>query len=37
MKIEHGWEFNVVGRARSAGNGLTWTRQDVVLSGADPI
>jgi hypothetical protein len=36
MKIEHGWEFNVIARARSADNGLTWTRQDVVLSGADP-
>jgi hypothetical protein len=35
-KIEHGWEFNVIARARSADNGLTWTRQDVVLSGADP-
>jgi hypothetical protein len=36
MKIEHGWEFNVIARARSTDNGLTWTRQDVVLSGADP-
>jgi hypothetical protein len=36
MKIEHGWEFNVIARARSADGGRTWARQDVVLSGADP-
>jgi hypothetical protein len=35
-KIEHGWEFNVIARARSADSGVTWTRQDVVLSGTDP-
>jgi hypothetical protein len=33
--ISHGWEFNVVARARSSDNGLTWRREDVVVSGAD--
>ena len=31
-----GWEYNVMALARSADNGLTWTRQGVVLSGSDP-
>jgi len=34
--VSHGWEFNVIARARSSDNGLTWTREDVVLSGTDP-
>ena len=31
-----GWEYNVMALARSTDNGLTWTRQGVVLSGSDP-
>jgi hypothetical protein len=34
--IGHGWEYNVIARARSTDNGLTWNRDDVVVSGTDP-
>jgi hypothetical protein len=34
--IGHGWEYNVTARARSTDNGVTWKREDVILSGADP-
>jgi len=34
--IGHGWEYNTIARARSTDNGLSWKRDDVVLSGTDP-
>ena len=34
--ISHGWEYNVMALARSTDNGITWKREGVILSGADP-
>lgn len=33
--ISHGWEFNVIARARSSDNGMSWRRDEVILSGSD--